>query len=53
VSSLPATEPGTRVRLAVGPVDLIERVVALTYRETLGPAAPGVDDATDEAGQKA
>ena len=53
VSSLPSTEPGTRVRLAVGPIDLIERTVALTYRETLGPADAGVDDATDEAGQKA
>jgi exoribonuclease II len=53
VSSLPATESATRVRLEVAAVDLIERTVALTYRESLGRTEPGVDDATDEAGQKA
>jgi exoribonuclease II len=53
VSSLPATESATRVRLEVAAVDLIERSVALTYRESLGRSEPGVDDATDEAGQKA
>ena len=53
VSSLPATQSATRVRLEVGMVDLIERSVALTYRESLGRIAADVDDATDEAGQKA
>jgi exoribonuclease II len=53
VSSLPATESATRVRLNVGAVDLIERSVVLTYRESLGRTEAGVDDATDEAGQKA
>jgi exoribonuclease-2 len=38
VPSLPALDPGTRVRLAVGEVDLIERTVACVYRETLAPA---------------
>jgi exoribonuclease II len=35
VSSLPALEPGTRVRLGVGGVDLIERSLEAIYRETV------------------
>jgi len=35
VPSLPALEPGTRVRINVGEVDLIERSVACSYRETV------------------
>ena len=35
VSSLPALEPGTRVRLRVGGVDLIERSLEAVYRETV------------------
>jgi exoribonuclease-2 len=35
VPSLPALVPGARVRLQVDAVDLLERTVALTYRETL------------------
>ena len=38
VPSLPALDAGMRVRLAVGEVDLIERSVACTYRETLAAA---------------
>jgi exoribonuclease II len=49
VSSLPALEPGTRVRLDVVGVDLIERSLACTYRETLG----GVSNVAEDAGQKA
>jgi len=52
VSSLPALEPATRVRLEVTGVDLIERSLACAYRETLGRAEPDVLDATAGAGQK-
>ena len=47
VASLPALDPGMRVRLAVGEVDLIERSVACVYRETLGagPGASAVEQA--------
>jgi exoribonuclease-2 len=51
VSSLPVLEPGSRVRLEVSGVDLIERTLACTYRETLG-TGPALPDAGD-AGQKA
>jgi len=36
VPSLPALEPGARVRLAVEGVDLLERTVACVWRATLG-----------------
>jgi exoribonuclease-2 len=36
VPSLPELEPGTRVRLAVEPPDLIERTVACIWKATLG-----------------
>ncbi len=49
VPSLPALDPGMRVRLAVGEVDLIERSVACLFGETLGPAS-GV--ALDEQGER-
>ncbi|KPK09342.1 MAG: hypothetical protein AMJ64_00390 [Betaproteobacteria bacterium SG8_39] len=42
VPSLPALEPGTRVCIAIGEVDLIERSVACSYRETLASDAEGV-----------
>jgi exoribonuclease-2 len=35
VPSLPSLAPGARVRLQIDGVDLLERTVALTYRETL------------------
>jgi exoribonuclease-2 len=44
VPSLPALDPGTRVRLEVGQMDFLERSVSLIYRETLGTAAPAVAD---------
>jgi exoribonuclease-2 len=53
VSSLPALDPATRVRLGVSGVDLIERTLACEYRETLGPAGATVPDVTEDAGQKA
>ncbi len=40
VASLPALAPGTRVRLDVGEIDLLERSLASTYRETLGDPIP-------------
>jgi exoribonuclease-2 len=50
VPSLPALDAGSRVRLAVGEVDLIERSVACVYRETLGPG-PGPGAASGEQGE--
>jgi hypothetical protein len=44
VPSLPALDPGTRVRLVVGQMDFLERTVSLLYRETLGTASPAVAD---------
>jgi exoribonuclease-2 len=45
VPSLPGLEAGTRVRLAIESVDLLERSLVCTYRETLAPggvaAVPG------------
>ena len=52
VSSLPAVDPGTRVQLEVGAVDLIERTLTATYRRTLGTAT-AVSDVTEDASQKA
>jgi exoribonuclease-2 len=50
VPSLPALEPGTRVLIGVGKVDLIERNVACQYRETLASESAGVpDNANTEA----
>ncbi len=42
VPSLPGLEAGTRVRLSIDGVDLLERTVACTWRATLpGPPEPG------------
>jgi exoribonuclease-2 len=42
VPSLPDLEPGTRVRLDLGEIDLVERSAVCVYRETLpGAAAAG------------
>lgn len=40
VPSLPELEPGTRVRLAVQEIDLLERTVSCVWRATLGRAEP-------------
>jgi exoribonuclease-2 len=45
VASLPPLDPGTRVRLELGAIDLIERTLACTYRETLGRAVVTEDTA--------
>jgi len=47
VPSLPGLVPGTRVRLAVESVDLLERSLACAYRETLQPGS-GEAPAGDE-----
>jgi exoribonuclease-2 len=52
VSSLPALEPGMRVRLEVSGADLIERTLSCTYKETL-EAGAAVQDVTEDTGQKA
>ena len=44
VPSLPALEPGTRVRLEVTHMDLLERTLSLVYRETLGQGSTVQDD---------
>ena len=44
VPSLPVVDPGTRVRLEVGQMDLLERSVSLIYRETLGKTSAAVAD---------
>jgi exoribonuclease-2 len=37
VHSLPDFEPGTRVKVEIGEIDLVERTVSCAYRETLDP----------------
>jgi exoribonuclease-2 len=46
-ASLPALDPGARVRIELSKIDLLERSVACTYRETLGHAAVMEDAAKD------
>ena len=43
VPSLPDLEPGTRVRLELGEIDLVERSVVCVYRETLPSTAAAGD----------
>ena len=46
VASLPEDiAPGTRVRLAVEQIDLLERALAVVYRETLGTGTPPTEAA--------
>jgi exoribonuclease-2 len=47
VPSLPALNPGSRVRLEIQGVDLLERTVSCLYKETLGQSAL-VEDAASE-----
>jgi len=49
VPSLPAFDPGMRVRLGIGAVDLLERSVACVFREALGRAAPPAEGGTEQA----
>jgi exoribonuclease-2 len=46
VPSLPALDPGTRVRLDVGQTDFLERTISTMYRETLGQSGAAVEDDT-------
>jgi exoribonuclease-2 len=43
VPSLPELVPGTRVRLAIGAIDFLERSVACTYLESIGVTAATED----------
>jgi hypothetical protein len=52
VPSLPELVPGTRVRLELKDLDLLERTVSCIYRETLGEA-PAVENVTVDPSQKA
>ena len=50
VPSLPDTEPGSRVRVGVQDVDLLERTFSCRYLESLGHAdAPTVAEEAPEA----
>jgi exoribonuclease-2 len=49
VPSLPAFDPGMRVRLAVGAVDLLERSVSCVFREALGHGAPPPEGSAEQA----
>ena len=53
VPSLPELPRGTRVRLEVKGIDLLERSVALAYRETLAEATAVVEDDATEGSEKA
>ena len=53
VPSLPELGVGARVRLEVKAVDLLDRSVALLFREKLGESATLVQDDSAEASQKA
>jgi exoribonuclease-2 len=44
VPSLPDLDPGTRVRLEIAHMDLLERSVSALYRETLGESVAAVED---------
>lgn len=44
VASLPALDPGTRVRLDLGEMDFLERTLSAVYRETLGRGVAVIDD---------
>ena len=49
VPSLPDTAPNARVRLGVKSIDLLERVIECTYRETLAQASAALAVAADPA----
>ena len=48
MNAAPTLEPGTRVRMALEGVDLLERTLTASYRETLGVA----ENAAEEASEK-
>jgi exoribonuclease-2 len=53
VASLPALDPGTRVRLEVGQMDFLERTLSPVYRETLATGAPAAEEAAAAPSEKA
>ena len=53
VPSVPDIAAGTRVRLAVKSVDLLERVIDCTYRETLPGSRSALAETAADAGEKA
>jgi exoribonuclease-2 len=53
VPSMPDVASGGRVRLAVKSIDLVERVIDCTYRETLPGSAPALAEAAADSGEKA
>jgi exoribonuclease-2 len=53
VPSLPALDPGTRVRLEVGQLDLLERTINAVYRETLGASGAALHEASAGTSEKA
>jgi hypothetical protein len=53
VPSLPDIASGARVRLAVRSIDLLERVIECTYRETLPGSAAALAEAAADPSEKA
>jgi exoribonuclease-2 len=53
VPSLPEATAGTRVRLSVKSIDLLERVIDCTYRETLQGGGAALAEAAADVGGKA
>jgi len=53
VPSLPDTAAGARVGLAVKSIDLLERVIDCTYRETLLGGGAALAEAAADPGEKA
>jgi hypothetical protein len=49
MSAAPTLDPGTLVRVEITDIDLLERTLACSYRETIGK----VQDETEDDGQKA
>lgn len=45
VPSLPPLNPGARVELEIGAIDLLERTLSCSYRQTLSPSAATQDSA--------
>jgi exoribonuclease-2 len=48
LASLPALDPGTRIRVEVGKIDLLERSFTCAYRQTLGQATEAEPPAAEE-----